>query len=248
MEKTRQYQLNQWAAEDRILREDFNRDNANVEAGLVALGERVTAEEAARQAAVSAEQSAREQAVTSAKSQLDAAKADKTALAALQAQVDAMPFVKLREVTTSAAAVQVDVSMSGIDLSQYAYVLVVPRLSSGSSTIYLRLNGISDAYYFREASSRKYLVFFQSFAKDCNTLIKLMGMGEGITAISEYVAKSGDGFQDYASMDTGSGVFSRVRVYTSVPAKAPTLMNPAWPRLSSPRIPTVRLRLTASTT
>ena len=44
MEKTSQYQLNQWAAEDRILREDFNRDNANVEAGLVALGERVTAE------------------------------------------------------------------------------------------------------------------------------------------------------------------------------------------------------------
>ena len=43
MEKTSQYQLNQWAAEDRILREDFNRDNANVEAGLVALGERVTA-------------------------------------------------------------------------------------------------------------------------------------------------------------------------------------------------------------
>ena len=100
MEKTSQYQLNQWAAEDRILREDFNRDNANVEAGLVALGERVTAEEAARQAAVSAEQSAREQAVTSAKSQLDAAKADKTALAALQAQVDAMPFVKLLSFST----------------------------------------------------------------------------------------------------------------------------------------------------
>lgn len=195
MEKTSQYQLNQWAAEDRILREDFNRDNANVEAGLVALGERVTAE-----------QSAREQAVSNAKSQLEASKADKTALEALQAQVDALPFVKLREFTTNAEAAQVDADMSGIDLRQYAYVLVVPRLSSGSSTIYLRLNGISDAYYFREASSRKYLVFFQSFAKDCNTLIKLMGMGEGITAISEYVAKSGDGFQDYASMDTGSGV------------------------------------------
>ena len=195
MEKTSQYQLNQWAAEDRILREDFNRDNANVEAGLVALGERVTAE-----------QSAREQAVSNAKSQLEASKADKTALEALQAQVDALPFVKLREFTTSAEAAQVDADMSGIDLRQYAYVLVVPRLSSGSSTIYLRLNGISDAYYFREASSRKYLVFFQSFSRDCNTLIKLMGMGNGVAAISEYVAKSGDGFQDYASMDTNSGV------------------------------------------
>ena len=33
-----------------------------------------------------------------------------------------------------------------------------------------------------------------------------------------------------------------------VPAKAPTLMNPAWPRLSSPEIPTVRFRETAMTT
>ena len=48
MEKTSQYQLNQWDAGDRILREDFNRDNANVEAGLVALGQQITAEETAR--------------------------------------------------------------------------------------------------------------------------------------------------------------------------------------------------------
>ena len=33
-----------------------------------------------------------------------------------------------------------------------------------------------------------------------------------------------------------------------VPAKAPTLMNPAWPRLSSPEMPTVRFRETAMTT
>ena len=58
MEKTSQYQLNQWAAGDRILREDFNRDNANVEAGLVALGQRVTAEQTAREQAVTAEQAA----------------------------------------------------------------------------------------------------------------------------------------------------------------------------------------------
>ena len=29
------------------------------------------------------------------------------------------------------------------------------------------------------------------------------------------------------------------------PEKAPTLMKPAWPRLSSPRMPTVRFRETA---
>ena len=30
-----------------------------------------------------------------------------------------------------------------------------------------------------------------------------------------------------------------------MPEKAPTLIKPAWPRLSSPRMPTVRFRLTA---
>ena len=80
MEKTSQYQLNQWAAEDRILREDFNRDNANVEAGLVALGERVTAEQSAREAAITAEQEARDSAVTAAKNEAAASDAQLNAV------------------------------------------------------------------------------------------------------------------------------------------------------------------------
>ena len=32
---------------------------------------------------------------------------------------------------------------------------------------------------------------------------------------------------------------------TMIPEKAPTLIKPAWPRLSSPRMPTVRFRDTA---
>lgn len=205
MEKTSQYQLNQWAAEDRILREDFNRDNANVEAGLVALGERVTAEEAARQAAVSAEQSAREQAVTSAKSQLDAAKAEKTALAALQAQVDAMPFVKLREVTTS-AAVQVDVSMSGIDLSQYAYVMVVPILSCNEATVYLRVNGISDKYYDIGGTSRAYLASMGNQLNAYYHLVRLFGTGGQLVSIHEYAGYTGNGSAQYGILRSNSGV------------------------------------------
>ena len=80
MEKTSQYQLNQSAAEDRILREDFNRDNANVEAGLVALGERVTAEQSAREAAITAEQEARDSAVTAAKNEAAASDAQLNAV------------------------------------------------------------------------------------------------------------------------------------------------------------------------
>lgn len=36
MEQTTKYQLNQWAGEDRILREDFNADNAKTEQALAA--------------------------------------------------------------------------------------------------------------------------------------------------------------------------------------------------------------------
>ena len=35
MEQTEQFQLSQWAAEDRILREDFNSDHAKVEAAIL---------------------------------------------------------------------------------------------------------------------------------------------------------------------------------------------------------------------
>ena len=36
MEQTNNYGLSQWDAEDRILREDFNADNAKIEAALAA--------------------------------------------------------------------------------------------------------------------------------------------------------------------------------------------------------------------
>ena len=38
MEQTNNYGLSQWDAEDRILREDFNADNAKIEAALAACG------------------------------------------------------------------------------------------------------------------------------------------------------------------------------------------------------------------
>ena len=42
MEQTSIYNLNQWVEDDRILREDFNADNAKIEAALAAVsGERV---------------------------------------------------------------------------------------------------------------------------------------------------------------------------------------------------------------
>lgn len=44
MEHTSNYNLSQWAGEDRILREDFNADNAKIEAALQAATETALAE------------------------------------------------------------------------------------------------------------------------------------------------------------------------------------------------------------
>lgn len=54
MNYTENYRLNQWDAEDRILREDFNRDNANVESGLSTLKQGLETETRSREEAVSA--------------------------------------------------------------------------------------------------------------------------------------------------------------------------------------------------
>ena len=196
MEKTSQYQLNQWAAGDRILREDFNRDNANVEAGLVALGQRVTAEQAAR-----------EQAVHSAVTQLDPAKAEKSKLAALKAQVEAMPFVKLRDITVSTAAVQVDVDMSGIDLSQYAYILLAPVMATDNETVLLRVNGISDGYSYNvDGNSKTYLAYMRNMLNTYCHLIRLLGTGSQLAALAENVGYNGNGYDQRSIMTSSSGV------------------------------------------
>lgn len=46
MEKTPKYDLSQWSRSDRILMEDFNRDNANLETALTALAAGQAAETA----------------------------------------------------------------------------------------------------------------------------------------------------------------------------------------------------------
>ena len=64
MEKTINYQLNQWAAGDKVQRIDFNADNAKIDAAIAAVSARADA--------------------------LGTSKADKTALSALQADLDAV--------------------------------------------------------------------------------------------------------------------------------------------------------------
>lgn len=138
MNETTQYHLNQWEAEDRILRQDFNRDNANLEQALLTLKTAVEAEVRARTEAVAGERSDAASALETVRAALDAAKAEKTALAALQAQVDALPFVRLREVTTTAAANQIDVDISNLALAPVS-------LCFDRSQTFLRNHSCADA-------------------------------------------------------------------------------------------------------
>lgn len=162
MNYTENYRLNQWDPEDRILREDFNRDNVNVENGLMALQQALKTETQSREAAINAAKQEASQTVTAAAGALESSKADKTALAQLQAMVDAMPFVKLREVTVGQTVNQVDVDVSDIRLADYAYIQVVPALyTDGEEKKYImaRINGFSDwgAYQVQGNTSSYFL-------------------------------------------------------------------------------------------
>ena len=54
MNKTPNYQLNQWAKSDRVLMDDFNADNAKIDAALKANASAISSEVSARKSAVAA--------------------------------------------------------------------------------------------------------------------------------------------------------------------------------------------------
>ena len=82
MKKTKKYQLSQWEKSDRIVMEDFNSDNAKVEAALARL-ESSKADQSALAAA------------NAALTALQSAKADKTTTTSLQSQLDGKVSVTL---------------------------------------------------------------------------------------------------------------------------------------------------------
>ena len=58
--QTSNYGLNQWTATDKVLREEFNQDNAKIDGALAAIQSAVAQEAAQRQQAVTAEAQARQ--------------------------------------------------------------------------------------------------------------------------------------------------------------------------------------------
>lgn len=209
MNYTENYRLNQWNPEDRILREDFNRDNANVEGGLTKLQQGLEQEAKDREAAVTAAKQEATQAVTAAKGEmseelsaaigeLEGSKADKTALAQLQTLVNAMPFVKLREVSVGTAVNQVDVDVRDIEWEKYAYVLFVPRLLvSQKANIGVRMNGLSNGAYDGGMSGQYYLHRFEGHvaSDQCSTAaeLRVAEQNGGITTLLIYSNYRGGG-------------------------------------------------------
>lgn len=150
MKQTEVYQLNQWEASDRILREDFNRDNANIEQGLTELSASVTAEQTAReQAAVELE-------------------------ARMNARVDAIPLVKLAEVQVSQAVQQLDLNVENFPLSRYFQLILFPEIeASGASSgvVMVRCNNLSEKVYAHGSNNDTYWTSFGNGGRATNVLV-----------------------------------------------------------------------------
>ena len=137
---TTNYNLNQWEATDKVLRTDFNADNAKIDAALKANADAIAAETAARTAAVSSKADA---ATVAALSQTVSGKADQADVDALTAKAGTQ---LIQQVTLSAPEEWVDLDLSGIDWDQWATVSVCfwpvmepnddYRISCNSSSVY----------------------------------------------------------------------------------------------------------------
>lgn len=154
MNQTEHYKLSQWEKADRIMMDDFNRDNASIDTALAAAAAAVAAETAARTADVAAEAAARTAAVTA---ETAARTADVAAEAAARtADVAALaaksPFVKLREIVTAQSATQVNLDLSDINFADWQ-VLWMDVALVGSWNGTLCPNGRADAFYCMLGSS-----------------------------------------------------------------------------------------------
>ena len=112
MHQTANFHLNLWEPTDRILREDFNGDNAKLDAALKTNAAAIAAETEARQAADTSETAAR---------------------------IAGDLRVKLLDYTTEESTTYLPVSLEGIDLSPYQELEVVADIKC-SNELHMRVN------------------------------------------------------------------------------------------------------------
>lgn len=130
MKQTENYKLSQWAPEDRVLRNDFNADNAKLDTALSAL----TAEGPRLDAAIAAVRTENSAALAAEAKRVDTELAKKalasdlsTAKSALEAAVsrlegDKLEFVTLHDSTHATVANLLNYNVVSLKLGQYAVV------------------------------------------------------------------------------------------------------------------------------
>jgi len=151
--KTGNYELNQWQESDRILMEEFNADNARIDAALKAIR-------------------------------------------------DASPLAKLMEITTTQDAAQVDLDLSGIDMSQYAALEIYGQTMGAS--VFVRVNNrtsFTTRTSYSGASNQINYILYASGSASYTTRhhITFSGMDSNPLLGEMAFANSGD------SMDGGGG-------------------------------------------
>lgn len=86
-----------------------------------------------------------------------------TQMGEMSTAISAASFIKLRALTVSPAVHQVDVDVQDIDLTQYSYLVIIPRLTvAGNSLgrIYMRINGNAEEVYSSISGDQTYLGSF----------------------------------------------------------------------------------------
>lgn len=116
MNHTPNYQLTQWEKDDRIMMEDFNGDNAKIDAALKANADAVSA------------------------LQIGKADAAETS-AAITAVEQSVKFVKLGSGSAAAADASVSFDLANISLSDYTALLVAASCSSSRGSACVSVNG-----------------------------------------------------------------------------------------------------------
>ena len=147
MDKTSNYNLNQWSKEDRVLMEDFNADNAKLDAAIDQVDGRVDG--------------------------LAESKADKTAVTALQgrmAAAEAKAGARLiqRGTPLGAESGVYTVSFAGVDWSQWKTIYLLLTIKANTSNISIGRNSVQ--HQAKAYPGKKLLIFYPFFDGDTSAV------------------------------------------------------------------------------
>ncbi|MCI8914315.1 MAG: hypothetical protein HFF55_08110 [Lawsonibacter sp.] len=147
MDKTSNYNLNQWSKDDRVLMEDFNADNAKLDAAIDQVDGRVDG--------------------------LAESKADKTAVTALQGRMtaaEAKAGARLiqRGTPLGAESGVYTVSFAGVDWSQWKTIYLLLTIKANTSNISIGRNSVQ--HQAKAYPGKKLLIFYPFFDGDTSAV------------------------------------------------------------------------------